>query len=166
MNTEAIKVGTFKIEPFKLPSQSGAEIDSAAISSPYLVLFFYPKDSTPGCTREAIAFSQHLGELEALGATVFGVSGGNSASKAKFCERSSLTVTLLADEELTLAKALGAFGPKKFMGRSYEGILRKTFILDKDQNNEYHNVLAEIEDVKPELHASKAIELLKSLKRQ
>lgn len=164
MNAAADKVGTFKIEPFKLPSQSGAEIDSATISSPYIVLFFYPKDSTPGCTREAIAFSQQLGDLEALGATVFGVSGGNITSKAKFCERSTLTVSLLADEDLTLAKALGAYGPKKFMGRSYEGILRKTFILDKYHDNNYHTVLGEIEGVKPELHALKVIELIRSFR--
>ncbi len=159
MNTEATKDKPLKIAPFKLSDQSGAELDSASIKSPYIVLFFYPKDSTPGCTKEAIAFSENLNELEKLGAAVFGVSGGTTASKAKFCERSALSVSLLADEDLSLAKALGSFGPKKFMGKSYEGILRKTFILDQG-----HNVLAEIEDIKPELHAAEAIKILRSIR--
>lgn len=159
MNTKAEKLEASKIEPFKLKDQSGTEVDSTSIDSPYLVLFFYPKDSTPGCTKEAIAFSERLTELQDLGASVFGVSGGTSASKAKFCERSALKVSLLADEDLTLAKSIRSFGPKKFMGRSYEGILRKTFVLDQDLN-----ILAEIEDVKPELHAAEVIKFLESLK--
>lgn len=94
------------------------------------VIFFYPRDNTPGCTVEAKGFNKTLKKFENLGVNLFGISGGDEKSKSKFCDKHSLKVTLLSDSDFSVAKSYGAFGKKSFMGMKFEGIFRKTYIVD------------------------------------
>lgn len=95
-----------------------------------IILYFYPKDSTPGCTAEACSLRDGYSELVKQGFVVLGVSPDTTASHRKFIDKQSLPYTLLSDPDHTIAEAYGAWGPKKFMGKEYVGILRKTFIIN------------------------------------
>ena len=97
-----------------------------------LVVFFYPKDNTPGCTKEAIAFSEHLGEFAAAGAKVIGVSRDPMASHDRFTRKHDLTVPLVADEDGSVSDGFGTWGEKKNYGRTYMGMHRSTFIIGAD----------------------------------
>ena len=97
-----------------------------------LVVFFYPKDNTPGCTKEAIAFSEHLGEFAAAGAKVIGVSRDPMASHDRFTRKHDLTVPLVADEDGSVSDGFGTWGEKKNYGRTYQGMHRSTFIIGAD----------------------------------
>ena len=97
-----------------------------------LVVFFYPKDNTPGCTKEAIAFSKHLGEFAAAGAKVIGVSRDPMASHDRFTRKHDLTVPLVADEDGSVSDGFGTWGEKKNYGRTYQGMHRSTFIIGAD----------------------------------
>lgn len=96
-----------------------------------LVIYFYPKDNTPGCTREACDFRDQRNHFDRLGYGVVGVSADSVQSHQRFSEGQSLNFPLIADEQQNLIKAFGAFGEKKMYGRSFDGILRTTFVLDK-----------------------------------
>lgn len=142
-------LGEGKLAPdFSLKDQAGVLRSLSQFSERFLILYFYPKDDTPGCTIEARGFNKELERLKKLGAQVVGVSGGDETSKDKFCKKHGLLFTLLADVKFELAKKFGAFGPKMFMGRSFEGVLRSTFIL-----NEHREVVKVFRDVKPDGHA-------------
>ena len=97
-----------------------------------VVVYFYPKAMTPGCTVQAAGLRDIAAELEKRNTVVLGISPDSSARLAKFSERDSLTFTLLSDEDHAVADKYGAWGPKKFMGRDYDGILRTTFIIGRD----------------------------------
>lgn len=97
-----------------------------------LILFFYPKDLTPGCTAEACNLRDHYQELRDAGYELLGVSPDSEASHQKFIEKKNLPFHLLADTDKKVANAYGVWGPKKFMGRSYEGIHRTTFVIDEN----------------------------------
>ncbi|MBX7057122.1 MAG: peroxiredoxin [Leptospirales bacterium] len=99
-----------------------------------LIIYFYPKDNTPGCTREACDFRDRRNELDRLGYGVVGVSADSVQSHQRFSESQSLNFPLIADEQHSLIKKFGAFGEKKMYGRSFDGILRTTFVLDKTLN--------------------------------
>lgn len=125
----AIEVG----EPaplFEAPDQSGERVSSDAFRGKWIVLYFYPKDDTPGCTTEAKGFRDRLGEFEAENAVVVGVSMDTVGKHQRFCEKYELNFTLLADEEGKIVRDYGVFGQKKFMGRTYDGIFRVTFLID------------------------------------
>jgi len=124
------------------------------------VLYFYPKDDTPGCTIEAKEFSKTLKEFRARNASVIGVSGGDQRSKEKFCAKHSLSVPLVSDSDFKVSRAYGVYGDKKFMGRSFKGIFRKTFILDSKGT-----VVKVFEAVKPEGHASEVLRAIDAIKR-
>ncbi len=96
----------------------------------WVILYFYPKDSTPGCTIEAQEFSKFLPKFEELGATVIGVSKDSCASHQKFVKAKKLKVNLLSDPDSEVQKAYGAWGKKSFMGRSFMGTLRSTYLID------------------------------------
>ncbi len=96
----------------------------------WVVLYFYPKDNTPGCTIEAQEFSKLLPKFEELGATVIGVSKDSCASHQKFVKGKKLKINLLSDPEAEVQKAYGAWGKKSFMGRSFMGTLRSTYLID------------------------------------
>ncbi|MGV8130912.1 MAG: peroxiredoxin [Candidatus Pacearchaeota archaeon] len=123
------------------------------------VLYFYPKDNTPGCTIESKGFSLMLDEFENLNATVIGVSGGDNKSKEKFCASHNLKHVLLSDIDFLVSKEYGVYGEKSFMGKKYMGISRITFILDKN-----NKILKIYENVKPIGHAKEVLNFIKSLK--
>ena len=120
-----------------------------------VVLYFYPKDDTPGCTREACNFRDDYSAYEKAGVVILGVSPDSVASHVKFKKKFDLQFPLLADLEHKVCDAYGVWGPKKFMGKQYEGVLRTTFLIDKD--GMIKNVY---EDVRPAEHSA---ELLKEL---
>src|SRR5690606_29686927 len=121
----------------------------------WVVLYFYPRDNTPGCTREACNFRDNYSDLQAEGAVVLGVSGGSAASKTKFATKYELPFPLLIDSEHEIARAYGAFGLKKNYGREYEGITRSTVLIDPDGK-----VAKVWPKVKPDDHGSQVLEWL------
>jgi peroxiredoxin Q/BCP len=152
-----LKVGD-KAPKFNLMDKEGKEHGVGLDKSDYLVLFFYPKDNTPGCTLEAQGFSAALKDFSRRKAKVIGISGGDRKTKDKFCVKYDLMVALVSDTEFSVAKAYGVFGDKKFMGRVYKGIFRTTFIVDKSGK------IAHIfDDVKPDGHAEEVLGVLKGL---
>ena len=147
-----------KAPPFLLPDQRGEMKSLSEFDADYLVLYFYPKDLTPGCVLESREFSKRFQEFKKLGATIVGVSGGTSSSKMKFCGKFKLKQSLLADEDFAVAKSFGAFGKKKFMGRVYDGVFRMTFVISRSGN-----VIAKYTEVKPIGHAEEVLAFLRSL---
>lgn len=112
--------------------QSGNEINLEKMKGNKVVLYFYPKDDTPGCTAEACDLRDNYDRLLAKGYKVVGVSPDNEKSHLKFVDKYKLPFPLLPDPEKEIIKAFGVWGPKKFMGKSYEGVLRTTFIISED----------------------------------
>jgi peroxiredoxin Q/BCP len=126
-----------------------------------VVLYFYPKDNSPGCTTEAIGFTGILPELQKLDATVVGISPDSPESHAKFIEKKNLKVTLLSDLEKNVLKAYGKWGKKKFRGKEYIGVIRSTFLIDPNGN------VAHIwPKVSVKGHPEEVQEILKKLKNQ
>ncbi|NDC36933.1 MAG: thioredoxin-dependent thiol peroxidase [Proteobacteria bacterium] len=154
-----LKIGS-KAPSFALPDQTGAQRTLKDVAAEYTVLYFYPKDDTPGCTLEAREFSQHAAAFKKLGAQIVGVSGGDARSKEKFCEKYGLRVMLLADTDFAVAKKFGVYGKKKFMGREYMGILRQTFVLDNAGK-----LIKQFPEVSPQGHAEEVLEFLRSGRR-
>jgi|TARA_Y100000994_G_C15458597_1_gene345816 peroxiredoxin Q/BCP len=115
---------------FKLPDQNGDVHEIKDYKEKWLVVFFYPKDNTPGCTKEACNFRDNIKPLEGLGAKVLGVSVDSVKKHANFVAKYDLPFTLLADEEQKMVNDYGVWGLKKFMGREYMGTNRMTFIVD------------------------------------
>lgn len=152
----SLKVGA-KAPSFALLDQSGTQRTLKSLGADYVVLYFYPKDDTPGCTIEAREFSEHTAAFKKLGAQVIGVSGGDVRSKEKFCSKYDLDLMLLADGDFAVAKKFGVYGKKKFMGREYMGVLRQTFVLDKGGK-----VLHKFAEVSPQGHAEEVLKFLKS----
>ncbi|MCC8035666.1 MAG: thioredoxin-dependent thiol peroxidase [Rikenellaceae bacterium] len=125
-----------KAPDFTANDQNGDPVSLTSLKGKKVVLYFYPKDNTPGCTAEACSLRDGKSELERMGFVILGVSPDSEKSHRGFIEKQSLNFTLIADTDKAVAKAYGAWGPKKFMGRQYEGILRKTFIIDEQGNIE------------------------------
>jgi len=122
-----LKVGD-KLPAFSLPSDDGRTMSSRDFASEILVVYFYPKDSTPGCTREGQAFSKLLPEFRKAGVQVLGVSKDSLQSHGNFRAKYALTVPLLSDADLSLHKAFGAYGDKVMYGKKVTGVLRSTFV--------------------------------------
>ena len=118
---------------FTLPDQEGAQVKLKDFrDQKNVVVYFYPKAMTPGCTIQAAGLRDSAAALSKRNTVVLGISPDSSTRLAKFSERDSLNFTLLADEDHGVADKYGAWGPKKFMGREFDGILRTTFIVGKD----------------------------------
>ncbi|MEM1078731.1 MAG: thioredoxin-dependent thiol peroxidase [Pseudomonadota bacterium] len=115
---------------FTLPRDGGDMLTLSAQKPQKVVLYFYPKDDTPGCTKEAIGFSEHLDAFTAAGATVIGVSKDSVKKHDKFRYKHSLTVALVSDEEGTVCEDWGTWVEKKMYGKTYMGIERATFLID------------------------------------
>jgi peroxiredoxin Q/BCP len=141
---------------FTLPDETGTPRMLSAYRGKPVVLYFYPKDDTPGCTTEACAFRDDSGAYEEAGVVVLGVSPDSPKSHMKFKQKYNLPFTLLADEDHKVCDLYGVWGPKKFMGREYEGVLRTTFLIDA--NGEIVRVF---EKVKPEGHSQEILGALK-----
>ncbi len=118
-----------------------------------VVLYFYPKDDTPGCTKEACSFRDAFADFKKRDIKVLGVSKDSEASHKKFAAKYKLPFTLLADPDHSIADAYGVYGEKKFMGRTYLGVKRVTFLID-----EKGKVKKVFEKVKPEEHAREVLE--------
>ncbi len=117
---------------FCLPNQDGEQVCLREARGHWLVLYFYPKDNTSGCTREAVDFTAHLEEFAKRNAVVWGVSPDSVKSHQKFRQKHELQVTLLSDPEHTVLEAYGAWGKKKMYGREYWGVIRSTFLIDPE----------------------------------
>ena len=128
-----IEVGQ-KAPEFCLPNSDEVEICLKDLKGKWVVLYFYPKDNTPGCTTEALDFTAHLEEFEKLGAIVIGISPDSCASHKRFIEKKELKVTLLCDSEKEVLRAYGAWGKKKMYGKEYEGVIRTTYLIDPEGN--------------------------------
>ena len=146
-----IKVGDPAPE-FKSSDQYGKEISISHFKGKKVILYFYPKDNTPGCTAEACNLRDNYGSLTAKGFVVIGVSADSAASHAKFQSKYTLPFYLIPDEEKKIITAYNAWGEKKLYGKSYEGILRKTYIID-----EKSKILKIIEKVKTNDHANQIL---------
>ena len=129
MASGELKVGD-KAPNFTLPADGGSKLSLAELKGKSVVLYFYPKDDTSGCTAEAIAFSKDSKAFKAAGAMVVGVSKDSAASHDKFKAKYELTVTLAADEETKTAAAYGVWVEKSMYGRHYMGMERATFLID------------------------------------
>ncbi|MGE4169980.1 MAG: thioredoxin-dependent thiol peroxidase [Candidatus Margulisiibacteriota bacterium] len=116
---------------FVLPDETGKSVSLSDFQGKKVVLFFYPKDDTPGCTRESIGFTQAKADFEAAGAVVLGVSKDSVKSHGAFCTKHALTVTLLSDESLDMIKAYGVWQEKTNYGKTSMGIVRTTVLLDE-----------------------------------
>ncbi|MDG6244689.1 MAG: thioredoxin-dependent thiol peroxidase [Methanolobus sp.] len=145
-----------KAPDFCLPDQNGNEICLKDFAGKWLILYFYPKDNTPGCTREAQEFSAVMNDFSAENAVVIGVSKDSVKSHINFIEKKDLTITLLSDEDTTVHQKYNVWRTKKNYGREYMGTVRSTFLIDPD------GVLVKVWDnVKSGGHAEKVIEVLK-----
>lgn len=150
---------TAEIAPtFTLPQDGGADIALVALRPAPVVLFFYPRDDTPGCTKESIAFTGLLDAFQALGAHVFGISRDTVAKHAKFREKHSLGVGLLSDEDGTVCESYGVWVEKKMYGKTSMGIERATFLIDGEGR------IARVwRKVKVPGHAEEVLEALRGL---
>ena len=143
---------------FTLQSDTGDEISLESLRGKPVVLYFYPKDDTPGCTTQARGIRDTWGEFERSGAVVLGVSPDSPKSHAKFREKYGLPFTLLADQDHAVADAYGVWVEKKFAGKTYMGIERSTFVID-----EQGKVAKVMRRVKPDEHADDVLETLHTL---
>jgi len=141
---------------FSLPNQKGEIRNLADYKGRWVIVYFYPKDDTPGCTTEACSFRDNIALFEGMGVTIFGISKDTVTSHRKFVDKYDLPFDILSDRSAETIQAYGAWGKKKFMGREFDGILRKTFIVGPD--GELKKVYP---DVTPAEHAQ---EILKDLK--
>ncbi|KNG93174.1 peroxiredoxin [Pseudaestuariivita atlantica] len=140
-----------------LPRDGGGTVDLSAVGGPY-VLFFYPKDDTPGCTKESIAFTGLLPEFDAAGVKVFGCSRDTVAKHDKFIAKHDLGMPLLSDEDGALTEHFDVWVEKQMYGKTYMGIERSTFLIDADGN-----VAREWRKVKVPGHAEEVLEAAKAL---
>ena len=147
-----IKEGT-TAPAFKTTDANGETVSLKELKGQKVVLYFYPKDDTPGCTKEACSFRDAWAKFKKRGIKVLGVSPDSEASHKKFETKYNLPFTLLADKDHAIADAYGVWGEKKFMGRTYMGVLRTTFLID-----EKGKIKKVFEKVKPEDHANEVLE--------
>jgi len=129
LDAEDLKPGDLAPD-FTLPDKDGKNVRLSEMKGKWVVLYFYPKDNTPGCTREAIDFTAARKELETLGAVVLGMSADSCSSHEKFTSKHNLGITLLADPDHEVIQDYGAWRPKKFMGKEFLGVVRTTVLVD------------------------------------
>ena len=147
-----LKVGE-KVPNFTVNDETGTPRSLSDYKGKKLVVFFYPKANTPGCTAEACDLRDHYNELQDAGYELLGVSADSERKQANFKNKYDFPFPLLADEDKEVINAFGVWGPKKFMGREYDGIHRKTFIVDENGI-----VSRAIDKVKTKDHAAQILE--------
>ena len=144
---------------FALPDAEGNVVKLEDLKGKWVVLYFYPRDNTPGCTKEACGFRDAYADYQNSNVVVLGVSTDDAKSHTKFATKYELPFPLLVDEEGAIASQFGSYGLKKFMGKEYMGITRSTFIIDPEGK------LAKIyRKVKPEPHAQEVLTDIADLK--
>jgi peroxiredoxin Q/BCP len=141
---------------FELQSDSGETVKLSDLRGKQVVLYFYPKDDTPGCTTQACGIRDVYGEFEREGAVVLGVSPDDERSHVKFKQKFHLPFTLLADVDHAVADEYGVWGQKSFAGKKYMGVNRSTFVIAEDGS-----VKRAMYDVKPATHADEVLETLR-----
>jgi len=142
---------------FTLQSDAGADVTLSSLRGRPVVLYFYPRDDTPGCTAQACGIRDVYGDFERAGAIVLGVSPDDEGSHVKFKQRYELPFTLLADKDHSVAEQYGVWGEKSYRGRKYLGVNRSTFIID-----EAGLVKKVMHNVKPATHADDVLAALES----
>ena len=142
---------------FTAPTDSGDTLSLASLRGQRVVLYFYPKDDTPGCTKQACGIRDSYGEFERRGAVVLGVSPDKETSHVKFKEKYGLPFTLLADPEHTVAEEYDVWKQKSFAGKKYMGIERSTFLIDSDGK-----VAKVMRRVKPDTHTEDVLAAIPS----
>jgi peroxiredoxin Q/BCP len=146
-----------KAPDFTASTNGGGKIALADFKRKHVVLYFYPRDDTPGCTKEACAFRDHFAEIKKKGAVVLGVSVDSVKAHDKFVNKFQLPFTLVSDEDKTIVEAYGVWGEKSFMGRKYLGTHRVTFLIGPDGR-----IRKIWPAVKPEEHAEEVLAALES----
>ena len=144
-----------KAPEFTAPINGGGRISLADFKGKHVVLYFYPRDDTPGCTKEACAFRDHFAAIRKKGAVVLGVSVDSVKAHDKFADKFKLPFTLVADEDKKIVQAYGVWGEKSFMGRKYQGTHRVTFLIGSDGR-----IKKIWPQVKPEEHAEEVLAAL------
>lgn len=142
-----------------LPDQEGKIHSLSDYRGKYVLVYFYPKDDTPGCTKEACSFRDNLPKFGEIGAVVLGISKDSIPSHKKFAEKYKLPFTLLADHEKRVIQQYGAWQPKKFMGREFLGTVRSSFLIDPEGN-----IVKIYPKVNPVIHAQEVVNDLKKIK--
>ena len=140
---------------FTLQSDAGTDVTLSSLRGRPVVLYFYPRDDTPGCTTQACGIRDAYGEFERAGAVVLGVSPDDESSHVKFRAKYELPFTLLADTDHAVSEQYGVWGEKKFAGKRYMGVKRSTFVIDADGT-----VKTVMHDVKPATHADDVLAAL------
>ncbi len=151
----ALKIGD-KAPDFNLKNTNGEEVSLTELKGKRVILYFYPKDDTPGCTVEACNFRDDYNLYQEKDAVILGVSRDGEESHIKFTEKFDLPFTLLSDEDHSVAEKYGAWGEKSMYGRKYMGILRNTYVIDDEGKIEMI-----FEKVKPKDHSKEILELIK-----
>ena len=146
-----------KAPEFTLSDKDGNQVSLSDFAGRKTVVYFYPKDSTPGCTRQACAFAAAYGEFEQLGVTVIGVSKDSAASHQKFADKHSLPFILLSDPELTAIQAYDVWQGKRNYGKVSMGVVRTTYVID-----EQGVIEKAMPKVKPDTNAAEILDYLKS----
>jgi peroxiredoxin Q/BCP len=152
--------GPKTLPTFDLESDQGKRVRSADLSGKWSVVYFYPRDSTPGCTREAIGFTEAAPALKRLGAQVYGVSKDSIASHCSFRDKYSLSIPLLSDPDLKTHRAFGAWGKKVMYGKEVEGTIRSTFLVAPDGS-----IARAWKGVKVDGHVEKVLEAIEEAKK-
>ena len=148
-----------KAPNFKLESTSGEIIELNKIKSKYIILYFYPKDDTPGCTLETKDFNKLLSKFKNLNSIILGISKDSIESHKKFKKKHSIKFDLLSDEEKKSIKAYKTWGKKKFMGREFMGQIRSSFVISEGK------ILNEWRNVRVKDHAQEILDFIKSFKK-
>lgn len=149
-----------KAPEFSLLNQAGVEHKLKNYLGQWVVLYFYPKDDTPGCTTEACSLRDKMPKFKRLDAEVLGISVDSVKSHGKFAEKYKLPFTILADDEKKVVELYGVWGTKKFMGHEYQGTRRTSFLIDP------HGKIAKVyENVKPAIHAEEVLADLAALRK-
>jgi peroxiredoxin Q/BCP len=154
-----IEVGN-KAPEFCLPNQDDVEICLRDLKGKWVVLYFYPKDNTPGCTTEACDFTEAMPDFEGLNAVILGVSADSTQKHRNFIAKKELGITLLSDESTDMMQEYGVWALKKNYGREYMGIVRSTYIIDPQGN-----VAASWTNVRVKEHVAKVKEKLEELQK-
>ena len=148
-----------KAPDFTLPNQTGEMVSLSDFLGKKVILYFYPKDNTPGCTRQACAFAAANAELEEAGAVVIGISKDSVASHQKFVQKQNLPFILLSDPEIQTIEAYGVWQEKKLYGKVSMGVVRTTYLID-----EQGMIEKVMPKVKPDTNAAEILEYLKQSK--
>ena len=141
-----------KAPEFSAATNGGGRLALSDLAGKHVILYFYPRDDTPGCTKEACAFRDGFADFKKKGAVIFGVSPDSVKSHDKFVEKFKLPFTLLADEDKKIVEAYGVWGEKSFMGKKYLGVYRVTFLIGPDGQ-----IKKIWPTVKPEEHAAEVL---------